>query len=234
MFQQTPEKSTYEGGSWHVEGALNEHICATALYYYSEENVTESHLAFRQSIDTEAMTMKPPQNEYQSLEEYYGIQNEEAAIQELGQVLTRQNRLLAFPNVLQHSVQPFELADPTKPGHRKLLAMFLVDPHIRVLSTANVPPQNRAWWAEEVRKVNPFNTLAPELFERIIQEVEEFPISWGKPNRTHQASRHSKSLMSIPESALEFRDNLMDERGAMTGELNQAMEQVSSFFTIIN
>ncbi|KAF5624588.1 hypothetical protein F52700_9757 [Fusarium sp. NRRL 52700] len=28
----TPEKSTYDGGSWHVEGQLNEHICATALF----------------------------------------------------------------------------------------------------------------------------------------------------------------------------------------------------------
>jgi len=124
--------------------------------------------------------MKPPQNEYQSLEEYYGIQNEEAAIQELGEVVTREDRLLAFPNVLQHSVRPFELADPSKPGHRKLLAMFLVDPHVRVISTGNVPPQNRAWWSEEVRKVKPFKMLAPEIFEKIIEEVEEFPISWGK------------------------------------------------------
>ena len=43
--------------------------------------------------------------------------------------------LLAFPNVVQHRVSPFRLADPTRPGHRKLLALFLVDPHIRILST---------------------------------------------------------------------------------------------------
>lgn len=46
----TPEKPEFKGGSWHVEGALNEHICATALYYYDEENITPSHLAFRQEI----------------------------------------------------------------------------------------------------------------------------------------------------------------------------------------
>ena len=55
------EKPEYEGGSWHVEGALNEHICATALYYYDQENVTDSYLGFRQSINTEEMTMKPMQ-----------------------------------------------------------------------------------------------------------------------------------------------------------------------------
>jgi hypothetical protein len=57
----TPEKPEYDGGSWHVEGALNEHICATALYYYDEQNVTESHLGFRQSMNVEEMTMKPQQ-----------------------------------------------------------------------------------------------------------------------------------------------------------------------------
>lgn len=57
----TPDKPTYDGGSWHVEGSLNEHICATALYYYDSENVTDSRLAFRQSYDTEKMIMKPAQ-----------------------------------------------------------------------------------------------------------------------------------------------------------------------------
>jgi len=28
----TPEKPDYAGGTWHVEGQLNEHICATTLY----------------------------------------------------------------------------------------------------------------------------------------------------------------------------------------------------------
>ncbi|KAG9246200.1 hypothetical protein BJ878DRAFT_417509 [Calycina marina] len=202
----TPKDPVYEGGSWHVEGALNEHICATALYYYSQDNITESHLAFRQSMDAQEMAMKPPQNEFQSLEEYYGISNEEAAIQELGKILTRQDRLLAFPNVLQHSVQRFELADKTKPGHRKLLAMFLVDPHVRILSTANIPPQDRRWWAEEIRNIEPFASLPRELFEKIVEHVEGFPISW--------------------EKALKYRQNLMDERGAMADALNEAMEQV--------
>ncbi|CAA7267686.1 unnamed protein product [Cyclocybe aegerita] len=50
--QLTPgEKSKYEGGSWHVEGQLNEHIVATSLYYYDSENITPSTLAFRQQVD---------------------------------------------------------------------------------------------------------------------------------------------------------------------------------------
>lgn len=56
-----PSKPEYEGGTWHVEGALNEHICATALYYYDQENITDSHLSFRQSITCWDMVMKPEQ-----------------------------------------------------------------------------------------------------------------------------------------------------------------------------
>ena len=47
----TPEKPTYDGGSWHVEGQLNERICATALYYYDSQNIVDSYLAFRHRID---------------------------------------------------------------------------------------------------------------------------------------------------------------------------------------
>jgi hypothetical protein len=48
----------------------------------------------------------------------------------------------------QHRVSPFKLVDPTKPGHRRFIALWLVDPHKRIISTANVPPQQRSWWTE--------------------------------------------------------------------------------------
>ncbi|RYP52187.1 hypothetical protein DL768_002629 [Monosporascus sp. mg162] len=97
------------------------------------------------------------QDQYSSCEAYYGIRHNEPEplVQVLGSVVTRAGRLLAFPNVLQHRVSPFRLADPSRPGHRKILAMFLVDPHVRVTSTANVPPQRRDWWAEELRRSVP-------------------------------------------------------------------------------
>lgn len=54
----TPDKPDYPGGSWHVEGMLNEWICATAIYYYDCDNVTDSYLGFRQNADTEDLTQK--------------------------------------------------------------------------------------------------------------------------------------------------------------------------------
>ena len=93
-----------------------------------------------------------PQNEHDWLWELFGCVNDHAAVQEVGSVLCTEGRLLTFPNILQHKVQPFKLADASKNGHRKILALFLVDPGIRVLGTASVPPQQRDWWSEEVMK----------------------------------------------------------------------------------
>lgn len=61
---------------------------------------------------------------------------------------TPQGRLLTFPNTLQHKVEPFELVDKSRPGHRRFLALWLVDPQYRVCSTRNVPPQQEHWWRD--------------------------------------------------------------------------------------
>lgn len=49
----TPEKPEFPAGGWHVEGKLNERICATALFYLDSENITESSLSFRINTDEE-------------------------------------------------------------------------------------------------------------------------------------------------------------------------------------
>ena len=54
----TSEKPAYDGGSWHVEGQLNERICATALYYYDSKNVADNFLAFRHRTDEEEFECK--------------------------------------------------------------------------------------------------------------------------------------------------------------------------------
>jgi hypothetical protein len=67
----------------------------------------------------------------------------------LGSVVTSKGRALAFPNIYQHQVSSFQLADPTRPGYRKILALFLVDPVLNsrspLPSTTTVPPQQAHW-----------------------------------------------------------------------------------------
>ncbi|MEV2246272.1 DUF4246 domain-containing protein [Streptomyces sp. NPDC049970] len=138
----TPDKPEYAGGSWHVEGMLNERIVSTGIYYWDSENITESRLSFREALDDP----RYEQNDDNGLREVYGLEDEDALNQPLGSASTPAGRCLAFPNILQHRVGSFRLADPTRPGSRKILAFFLVDPSEAIVSTSDVPPQQP--WAE--------------------------------------------------------------------------------------
>ncbi|TAQ85949.1 hypothetical protein B7494_g5717 [Chlorociboria aeruginascens] len=178
-------------------GLQNEHIISTALFYYDNKNIKPSYLSFRQLSQTDTLHISYPQDEHTWLSEVFGCEQDGPGIQDVGSVLCREGRLLTFPNILQHRVEPFELADHTKPGHRKILALFLVDPGMKVISTANVPPQQRDWWSEEVvRQVGAngegLGKLSSELKEEIFKNVEDFPIG-------------------MPE-AKELRLKLMEER----------------------
>jgi hypothetical protein len=203
----TPEKPTYDGGSWHIEGMLNEHIVATAIYYYDVENTTTASLAFRQEAFLPEMEMGYEQGDHDGLSYVYGTESmqDEPAIQELGSVKTTQGRLLAFPNTLQHCVAPFELVDKTKPGHRRFLVLWLVDPHYRVCSTANVPPQRHDWWLEMVRGNANFGKMPQEVVDMVMRNVEDWPMSL--------------------ERAKELRLELMRERTSGTEKLERGFQQ---------
>lgn len=112
-------------------------------------------------------------------------------MQDVGSVSFVQGRLLTFPNIFQHQVQPFKLADPSKPGHRKILAFFLVDPNVRVLSTAHVPVQ-RDWWYREVPWDKVMGPLPAELRRIVADGVGPEPMSM--------------------EEAKKVREELMEER----------------------
>ncbi|CAH6722764.1 hypothetical protein CLIB1444_11S00606 [[Candida] jaroonii] len=138
----TPENPKYKGGSWHVEGTINEDIVATILYYYDSENISESKLSFR-------TTFEEPEYEQGDdffCEHFYGLKDESPLCRNLGSVECKEDRLLIFPNVFQHHVDPFELVDKSKRGHRKILCMFLVDPNNNlVVTTEKVPVQQPEW-----------------------------------------------------------------------------------------
>ncbi|KAJ8073725.1 hypothetical protein AAF712_003212 [Marasmius tenuissimus] len=190
-------KTYYDGGTWHIEGQLNEHICASAIYYYDQSNITESRLAFRQLTKGQDIEeMEYDQDDYGGLEELFGIEQSGPYLLNLGSVSTKEGRLLVFPNVLQHQVQPFQLADPSKPGYRKILALFLVDPNIRTLSTANIPPQQRDWWAEVVGqdKSTRLGKLPAELMDHVVEMTDEWPISLEEAKKVREDLMHKRSM----------------------------------------
>ncbi|KAJ5014902.1 hypothetical protein K4K57_000835 [Colletotrichum sp. SAR 10_99] len=131
----TPDKPSYAGGSWHTEGQLNEHIVSTALFYYDSENITECTLDFRTSANGDELdegALSYEQYDHRSIERTFAVQQYQSIFQDIGTVVTKSGRALFFPNLLQHHVSSFRLADPTKEGHRKILALFLVDPAIEI------------------------------------------------------------------------------------------------------
>ncbi|PHH89909.1 hypothetical protein CDD83_4999 [Cordyceps sp. RAO-2017] len=200
--QLTPEKPSYEGGSWHVEGQLNEHICATALFYYDSDNISESRLAFRAAANAEKLGtgLDYEQGANLAVETAFAIRSRFDTMQDVGSVLTRSGRAVFFPNLFQHRVQPFALADPSRPGHRKILALFLVDPAVPVISTANVPPQQRHWCAPVAG-----SALPPDVAGLVLDNMD--------------------SLVG-EEEARRLRRELMDERTVMRENTESRLKEV--------
>lgn len=207
----TPDSPTYDGGSWHVEGLPNEHMCASALLYYDNDNISDSYLAFRERVDNKALEsgIKDERGargyahyDHEHMELLLGVRDRVTpAVQDLGHVLCKEGRLIVFPNVLQHRVEPFRLQDPSKPGHRKILALFLVDPYIKIPSTVNVPPQQRDWWADEIRQLDRIGALPPEIVDMIVSYAGD-------------------DLLTLDE-AKDLRLELMDERSVSVDDLNR-------------
>lgn len=138
----TPEKPSYKGGSWHVEGTINEDIVATVLYYYDMENIEDSKLSFRTAYDDP----RYEQGDLLYCEHFFGINDGDKMTKQIGSVTAKQGRVIIFPNALQHHVDAFELADKLKPGFRKILCFFVVDPYNHLVrSTETVPPQQELW-----------------------------------------------------------------------------------------
>ncbi|PVI05301.1 hypothetical protein DM02DRAFT_668503 [Periconia macrospinosa] len=228
----TPEKPDFPAGGWHVEGQMNEHIAGTALYYLDSENVTDSHLSFRmQTRQDLSERVYYGQDAYGWLEQVFGTElgHSSTCLQNYGSVKTPQGRLLAFPNVFHHRVSPFSLIDKTKPGHRRFIALWLVDPHMRIISTANVPPQQQDWWLESTFGATPearskaVSKMPVELFnlmEQKLSDAEAAKAQAGKlpPELMVMVRRHmdaeKHTLPMSLEEAKGHRLLLMEERGA--------------------
>ncbi|RDX46308.1 hypothetical protein OH76DRAFT_1356245 [Lentinus brumalis] len=218
----TPENPRYAGGAWHVEGMANESIVATGLYYYACENITddrpihgrralpitESRLDFRVTVGTaDGSGMRYQQDDHRGFVVAYGFGRDDHQNQELGHIVAEEDKCVAFPNIYQHHVDAFELADPTKPGHRKFLCFFLVNPDLEILSTTDVPPQQEDWLTEEIEQLPRMKDLPPELYGIIMDYVKPNVIS------REQAEKH--------------RAKLMKERSAFVMKHNERVYQTS-------
>lgn len=120
------------------------------------------------------------------------------AVQTLGSVKTPNGRLLAFPNVMQHRTEAFALLDPTRPGASRFLKIHLVDPHYRICSTRNVPPQRFDWWYEagpgriDWAGYDLPAELSLQISELVENESGGFPISSENAEKIRQDIRRER------------------------------------------
>ncbi|THH31497.1 hypothetical protein EUX98_g2679 [Antrodiella citrinella] len=206
----TPDKPYYPGGSWHIEGMLNERIIATGIYYYDSDNISESQLDFRTSI------ADPPahvQDDSICMQVLYGQDRGMDLLQERGSISTSPGLALAFPNIYQHHVSPFHLVDLTKPGRRKILAFFLVDPNHVVPSTSNVAPQQKDWMLDFMHDLGPngiggtrLAMLPTELRDTVVDFTEGL-MDWKQADamraelmkeRSHFVNVYNEKVMQVP------------------------------------
>ncbi|KJK87875.1 hypothetical protein H633G_08295 [Metarhizium anisopliae BRIP 53284] len=188
----TPERPSYDGGSWHVEGQLNEHICATALFYHDSDNITPSRLELRTQANREGLDkfgrLRYEQYDWRTIRRTFAIARPGGGptTQHVGSVLTRDRRALFFPNIL---------------------ALFLVDPAVPVVSTANVAPQQKHWWLRRLGLDGGGrgSRLPPEVTAMMLRNVE-FPMDW--------------------EAAAALRRELMEERTASESQTADRMGRV--------
>lgn len=187
--------------AWQLSGLPNDHIVATTIIHFASENMTLSSgsLTFRVEAHLNpylhvygTKTGSNPFHPLEPLADIYGCESYldlggdddinapgAPAQQILGTVEVPHGRLIAFPNVMQHRVEGFRLLDSARPGRRRWLKLHLVDPHYRVCSTRNVPPQQFDWWYEA--GLGTIDWARWEIPAEVVQEIEtlvgEFPVT---------------------------------------------------------
>ncbi|KAJ3046666.1 hypothetical protein HDU99_009718, partial [Rhizoclosmatium hyalinum] len=85
-----------------------------------------------------------------------------------GHIEAVQSRCVVFPNHFHHKAGAFELEDKTRPGHRKMLTFFLVNPDYQTISTADVGMQQVDWLAEELYEACGLKAKLPLEVVRLI------------------------------------------------------------------
>jgi hypothetical protein len=169
----TPEQPCLDDEQWHQEGWQNDHVCACTYYCYDSKNVT-TRMDFREALDTtDSNNQENDTLEHDFTSEFYNIQDGDAALQELGQVRLPQGRVVTFPNVIYHRLSRVELQNKTRPGHAEIMVVSLVDPNMRVLSTANIPPQQHDWWANMAKRHPRVDPLPVELQDQVVEPVDD-------------------------------------------------------------
>ncbi|KAJ3308109.1 hypothetical protein HDU76_004131, partial [Blyttiomyces sp. JEL0837] len=95
-------------------------------------------------------------------------------------------------------VEPFELVDKRKPGHRKILAFFLVHPKKKIASTTYVPPQQHDWLEKRLQQSMGGNIPAL-VFDEIMKQVNS---TMTNSERKQYAKELSQERMNLEKNGV--------------------------------
>ena len=166
----------------------NDHICASAFYTVSLDNVNIPVMAFRHIAEIASLSeVQHEPNDTAWLKQVFGLDVGDPAVQESGKILCYEGRMITFPSTIQHRYESIELADKSKPGSAKAFSFFLVDPNIRIISTANVPPQRLDWAFEgaDAAELEGLNESLDKLSMGFQDRRENLPFSMNEAKRLH-------------------------------------------------
>ncbi|KAF2872638.1 hypothetical protein BDV95DRAFT_491920 [Massariosphaeria phaeospora] len=246
-----PEPNNLPVEGWQVDGQMNEHICATALYRLdgASENVSSNCISFRAQTPhdlQDSAGFQVGRHNYHWMERIYGtkLSGSSPCLQNYGSVDWRGGRLLAFPNVFQHLVSRPALLDRSKPGRCRYIALYLVDPTRRILSTANVPPQQRDWWLDALLGLTPERRKATvsKLPVEIVSLLDGMRKASSDAEKAalYSEERQAKlplELMELVrayfeddrEAVLMGEEEAEDHRGKLAGERGRFEEGMAKF-----
>ncbi|KAL7921487.1 hypothetical protein ACQKWADRAFT_295203 [Trichoderma austrokoningii] len=148
------------------------------MFCYDVENITDSYIYCGVVGDGAKLGPysypMPKEFAYRS----YGVFQTDNNFQVLGRVRVHTDSAIFYPNIYKHRQGPFSLVHRSENGHLKYFKLYLVDPAIPIISTANVPPQQYDWWTESEahsQGLGNVDRLPPELKEMVNNHVD-FPI----------------------------------------------------------
>lgn len=158
--------------------------------------MNDPYMKFRNNIETSTLAeVEHEPHDFVWLRQVFGLENGEPAIQSTGSIRCPVGRSVIFPSIIQYSTC-LELKDKTRPGSLRGLVFYLVDPNIRIISTANIPPQ-RLDWTLDLAPRDGEDTKA--AMERAMLENRD-----KKGRLTMSLNEALKTRMGLLEELLEF------------------------------
>lgn len=172
------DKNKYGGGSYHLEGIVDERIIATAIHYIESKEITDSFLEFRKPTIINEENLEYPQSDANFTQHHYGITDhfDGTMNKYLGMIKCHENADVIFPNNLQHRVKEFELDG--EEGLRTILCFFIVDPDHRIISTKDIPKQQNVMSLEDAKFYRERLMFHRKYYvDQFNQKVMELPVN---------------------------------------------------------